>query len=324
AAGLAIKVPADAARGFVLRWGVEKTPVLTRVVGLGSKMVMVGGAISALAGIADAGASFRAAARVSKAGDVGAAGTYIVSAFLSLGAAVLTFGGVAGLVALFGALGAGIAVGLVAYATLQIAKGLESDALEKWARRCYFGQADSSERWRDPKDMDVAIAALNAAVLGMDVDLSFSTEQRLRSIDELYVEDIEVLKNGGTAKRAKLLVYSATLPGFDAERSRYRFTLTTERFGLAKNGKRIPVLSSHIIAAGQLNDAGDATQASVLSRPDYTLDAETKPTSSRPVLSGRYSLDTLNKIKSATLVVAFWPDMSDSSGFAAITITEEL
>ncbi|MEN5346211.1 hypothetical protein ABE599_21090, partial [Achromobacter mucicolens] len=92
AAGLAIKVPADAARGFVLRWGVEKTPVLRRVVGLGSKMVMVGGAISALAGIADAGASFRAAARVSKAGDVGARRAHIFAGALSIfGAAMISF-----------------------------------------------------------------------------------------------------------------------------------------------------------------------------------------------------------------------------------------
>jgi len=324
AAGLAIKVPADAARGFMLRWGAEKTPVLTRVVGLGSKMVMVGGAISALAGIADAGASFNAAMRVSKAGDVGAAGTYIVSAFLSLAATALTAGGAAGLLALFGALGAGIAVGLLAYGILQIAKSLESDALEKWARRCYFGQTKSNDRWRDANDMDVAIAALNAAVLGMDVDLRFSEERRARSNDELYVEDIEVLKHGGATENVKLLVYSATLPGFDAERSRYQFTLTTERFGLAQDGKRIPVLTSHVMASGQFNDGRDTIQVSALSRPDYTLDGETKPTSSRPVLSGRYSLDHLNKIKSATLVVAFWPDMSDSAGFAAIEITEEL
>lgn len=58
AAGLAMRVPADAAQDFLLRWGKEKAPLIGRVVGLGSKLVMIGGAISALAGIADAGASF--------------------------------------------------------------------------------------------------------------------------------------------------------------------------------------------------------------------------------------------------------------------------
>jgi len=78
------------------------------------------------------------------------------------------------------------------------------------------------------------------------------------------------------------------------------------------------------MASGQVNDTDPALPVSTLGRPDYTLDNETRPTSSRPILSGRYWLDSLNNIKSATLVVAFWPDKSDSSGFAAIEITEEL
>lgn len=324
AAGLAIKIPADAAKDFVLRWGAEKTPVLTRVVGLGSKMVMIGGAISALAGIADASGSFRAAARVSKAGAADAAKAYRIAGGLSILGAILIFFGAVGSLSLLGGLGVGIAIGLLSYAISHIARSLESDALENWARRCYFGQADSNERWRDPEDMDVAIAALNAAALGMDVDLRFSVEKQLRPIEDLYVEDIEVLKNGGSVENVQTLVYSATLPGFDAEQSQYRFTLTTERFGLAQGAKRTPHLSSHVMASGQLNDTASPTPYSTLNRPDYTLDSETKPTSSRPILGGRYRLDSVNGIKSATLVVAFWPDKNDRSGFAAIEITEQL
>ncbi|WP_312438561.1 T6SS effector BTH_I2691 family protein [Achromobacter sp.] len=324
AAGLAIKIPADAAKDFVLRWGAEKTPVLTRVVGLGSKMVMVGGAISALAGIADASASFRAVVRVIKAGEAVIAIPYAFSGFLSIIGAGLTYFGVIGSLALFGALGAGVVVGLVAYAMLQIAKSLEPDALEKWARRCYFGRTESSERWRDPEDMDVAIAALNAAVLGMEVDLRFYSEDRARTTDELYTEDIEVLKNRGAFVTTEALGYSVTLPGFDAERSRYRFALTIERFDLTRDGKRSPILSSHVMASGQVNDTAHAIQISTLDDPDYTMVGETKPTSERPILSGRYWLDPINKIKSATFAVAFWPDKDDSAGFAAIKITEEL
>ncbi|WP_286889941.1 hypothetical protein, partial [Achromobacter sp. UBA2119] len=324
AAGLAIKIPADAARGFMLRWGAEKTPVLTRVVGLGSKMVMVGGAISALAGIADAGASFSAAIRVAKAGDVSVTPYHVFSGGLSItGALVIFWGGVRSL-SLFGGLGAGIVIGIVAFAISKIAKNLESDAIEKWAQRCYFGRTGANSRWRNPEDMDVAIAALNAAVLGMDVGLHFCDEDRVLSTDEFYSEDIEVLKNRGAVKKTKALVYSATLPGFDAERSRYRFTLTTERFGLAQDGKRSPILISHVMASGHVNDTAHAVHASAINHPDYTLVNETKPTSELPILSGRYWLDPINKIKSATFVVAFWPDKSDSSRFAAMEITEVL
>jgi len=172
--------------------------------------------------------------------------------------------------------------------------------------------------------MEVAIAALNAAVLGMDVDLRFSNGDRAISEDELYSEDIEVLKNRGAFKKTQALVYSATLPGFDAERSRYRFALTIERFDLARDGKRSPILSSHVMASGQVNDTARAIQTSTLDDSDYTLVGETKPTSERPILSGQYWLDPINKIKTATFFVAFWPDKDDSTGFAAIEITEEL
>ena len=77
------------------------------------------------------------------------------------------------------------------------------------------------------------------------------------------------------------------------------------------------------MASGQFNDTATLKLATVLNRPDYSLESEAKPTSKRPVLSGRYWLDPVNKIKSATLIVTFWPDKSDSSGFAAIEITEE-
>ncbi|CAB3889062.1 hypothetical protein LMG26689_03873 [Achromobacter animicus] len=324
AAGLAMKIPADAAKDFVLRWGAEKTPVLTRVVGLGSRMVMVGGAISALAGIADAGASFNAAIRLSKAGDVDARRYHIFAGGLSITGGFVVFWGAVRSLSLFGGLGAGIAIVLIAFVVTKIAKNLESDAMEKWARRCYFGRTEANERWRNPDDMDVAIAALNAAVLGMEVDLRFYNEDRASSIDELYTEDIEVLKNRGAVVTTEALGYSVTLPGFDAERSRYRFTLTTERFGLAHDVIRKPTLSSHVMACGQVNDTAHAMQTSALNHPDYTLVSETKPTSGRPILSGRYWLDPINKIKSATFAVAFWPDKNDDTGFAAIEITEKL
>ncbi|WP_420211972.1 T6SS effector BTH_I2691 family protein [Burkholderia aenigmatica] len=332
AAGLAIKIPAEATKEFALRWGAEKTPVLSRVVGLGTKMVAVGGAIAALAGISDAAASIRAAIRVAKVGDSTAARIYSGAAILSIGGAFFTAWGslgsawaAFGSASLSGPLGIGIALGLLAFAAVQYAKSNESDALEQWARRCYFGQAEDKQRWRDPeKDMDRAIAALNAAVLGMDVTLSFESGTRPRPIDELITEDVEILKNGGAVERGSELVYSAVLPGFDVQQSRYRFTLTTERFGVSPTGRRLPSLSSHVMASGQFNDTGTLKQPTVLKRPDYSLENETKPTGKRPVLSGRYWLDPVNKIKSATLMVIFWPDKTDQSGFAAVEIAEDI
>ncbi|MBN3824851.1 hypothetical protein G3O00_14665 [Burkholderia sp. Ac-20384] len=332
AVGLAIKIPAEAAKEFALRWGADNTPVLSRVVGLGAKMVAVGGAVAALAGISDAAASIRAAIRVAKVGDSTAVRIYSGAAVLSIGGAFFTAWGslgsalaASGSASLFGPLGIGIALGLLAFAAVQYAKSRESDALEQWARCCYFGRAEDKQRWRDPeKDTDHAIAALNAAVLGMDVTLSFESGTRPRPIDELTIEDVDVLKNGGAVEIGVELVYSAVLPGFDDQQSRYRFTLITERFGVAATGRRLPSLSSHVMASGQFNDTGTLKQPNVLKRPDYSLENETKPTGKRPVLSGRYWLDPVHKIKSATLTVTFWPDKTDQSGFAAIEITEDL
>ncbi|MBN3858024.1 hypothetical protein G3N59_32025 [Paraburkholderia sp. Ac-20340] len=65
------------------------------------------------------------------------------------------------------------------------------------------------------------------------------------------------------------------------------------------------------------------TAPTTIARPDYTLDEDGKPTVAVPVLKGSYWLDPVNRMKSATLTITYWPDKTDQSGFAQVTLTEQ-
>ncbi|HWL29038.1 MAG TPA: T6SS effector BTH_I2691 family protein, partial [Burkholderiaceae bacterium] len=204
-AGLGLKVPAEAARAFIQRGGMIEPLVLGRVIGVGRELVKTAGVIGALVGIADGVGSAFSSARATAAGDKSSMIAYRgASAFSFLGAGFGVAGAVGsgqilgGLLGL-GSLGWALILGLAAYGLAQYAKSLESTPLERWARRCYFG--DHAEKppvaWLLPTDMDTAIAELNAAVLGMDVTLGFNSELRPKDDAALAQTPVEDLKNGG-------------------------------------------------------------------------------------------------------------------------------
>ncbi|MET3654750.1 T6SS effector BTH_I2691 family protein [Dyella japonica] len=334
-AGQTIKVPAEAVKAFVLRAGAADAPALTKVVGLGMTLVKAGGVIAAVGGIADGAANISAVVRVAKVGDGWAAGAYAVAGFLSLGGVWFSSIGALEAGVLFGPLGIGIALGLAAFTLVQVAKSNESDALELWARHSCFGSDPKHRKWgltdKDGKPvevtdiaaiMDSAIAALNAAVLGMDVALGFDSAKRLMDSTALATADVEVLKNTGGIESGTALNYRIVLPGFDPNLSRYRFTLEVSRFGLRKDGRREPTIIKQTLASGQVNDEGSIAEPTAIPRPDYTLQEEKKPTGKVPVLSGSYWLDAHNGFKAATLIISYWPDKTDKNGVAIVELTE--
>ncbi|MBN3858016.1 hypothetical protein G3N59_31985 [Paraburkholderia sp. Ac-20340] len=326
-AGQAIKIPAKAIQAFIQRAGTEVTPTLSKVIGLGEGLVKAGGVIAAVGGIADGAGSFSAAVRVAKVGDGWATVAYGVASVLSLGGAWFSAVGAVGAGLLLGPLGIGIALGLAAFSVVQIAKSLESDSLELWARNSCFGSAPNHRRWgltdKDGRPVDVAhipdimasaVAALNAAVIGMDVALGFDSAKRPMDSTALLTADVEVLKSTGGIESGTSLNYRVVLPGFNPELSSYNFTLEVVRFGLRPD--------KQTLASGQLNDSTAITASTTIARPDYTLDEEGKPTAAVPVLKGCYWLDPVNRMKSATFTIIFWPDKTDQNGFAQVTLTE--
>ncbi|MDE1139187.1 MAG: hypothetical protein PW999_05925 [Paraburkholderia tropica] len=334
--GQVVKIPAKAIQAFIVRAGTEVTPTLSKVIGLGEGLVKAGGVIAAVGGIADGAGGFVSAVRVAKVGDLGATIGYGIAATLSIGGAVASYFGAVGAGLLMGPLGIGIALGLAAFAVVQYAKSLESDALELWARNSCFGSDPKHRQWgltdRDGKLVAVAhlpclmasaIAALNAAAIGMDVAIGFDSARRPMDSTALAMADVEMLKSTGGIESGTALNYRVVLPGFDPALSRYSFTLEVERFGVRADGGRAPSTSKQTLASGQLNDSGAVSAPTSIARPDYTLDEEIKPTAASPVLSGSYWLDAMNGMKSATLSITYWPDKTDQSGFAQITLTEE-
>ncbi|WP_039320972.1 T6SS effector BTH_I2691 family protein [Burkholderia sp. A9] len=330
-AGMAIKVPADAAQDFARRWGAVDTPRLAKVVGMGEKMMRARGVIAALGGIADGAANMAAAARVEKVGDSNAETSYQFAAGLSIAGGIASFYGAIGAGVLMGALGVGVVLGLAAFVVVQIAKSQESTSLELWARYSHFGSGDKHRRWDvKPTDgpveiartMNSAIAALNAAVLGMEVAIGFERAPRLMDNSAMLTADIEVLKNTGGVGAGTDLVYRIVVPGYDPAYSRYRFTLEVQRFGLGRDGRRAPTISTQVIASIHVNDDGNPVKPTAIARPDYALVKESQPTKSSPVLSGRYELEPIHGIQSATLKITYWPDKSDEIGFAEVTLTE--
>ncbi|MBB2998965.1 hypothetical protein FHX57_001293 [Paraburkholderia tropica] len=162
-----------------------------------------------------------------------------------------------------------------------------------------------------------------AAAIGMDVAIGFDSARRPMDSTALAMADVEMLKSTGGIESGTALNYRVVLPGFDPALSRYSFTLEVERFGVRADGGRAPSTSKQTLASGQLNDSGAVSAPTSIARPDYTLDEEIKPTAASPVLSGSYWLDAMNGMKSATLSITYWPDKTDQSGFAQITLTEE-
>ena len=175
-----------------------------------------------------------------------------------------------------------------------------------WARHSLWGLPVEHRRWLESHEMDTAIGALNAALLGLDADL-----------DVTYIvhrPTHEFTAHGGTIK------YRIVLPGYSADASRYERTLRTYQ----------PGDSSGTIITGGRNDGTDETPSTQVSgtelddKPQWSVpvidhDMESKTLTIRRELAYWGSLN-FHAIK---LEVAYWPDKSDESGVARLTVIED-
>ncbi|MGE6920336.1 T6SS effector BTH_I2691 family protein, partial [Achromobacter kerstersii] len=185
AGGLTLRIGAESVQPFMRRVAAADGGAVARAIGMGKNLIKAGGVIAALGGVADGVGSFAAANRAYGVGDVNAGQRHRFSGSLALGGAISSAIGAATGGALLGALGIGIALGIAAFVVGKIAKRLESDSLEMWARCSYFGRAERERRWENADQMDAAISALNAAFIGMDATLGFHSAQRAMDADTL-------------------------------------------------------------------------------------------------------------------------------------------
>ncbi|HBL66149.1 MAG TPA: hypothetical protein DDZ58_09880 [Achromobacter sp.] len=168
--------------------------------------------------------------------------------------------------------------------------------------------------------MDAAVSALNAAVIGMEAELGFDSAKRPIEPDLLITMDILLIKETGGIETGTELRYRIVLPGFDPLRSRYEFTLSIDRFGLAK-GRRTPAITSAVLAACSHNSP---LRAPILDEVrDLKPNDQRMPHGESPVLGCRYWLEPLHSIKSAVIEIRYWPDKDDVAGYASLSVTED-
>lgn len=320
AGGLALSVAGEAVQPFMRRMASAEAGMIAKAIGLGKGLVKAGGAIAALGGVADGVGSLGAAMRVAKRGDTSAGLANAAAATLSILGGGFAWAGAIGSGALLGPLGIGIALGLSAFVFAAGAKKLESDALELWARHSYFGNSRVELRWADADHMDLSVAALNAAVMGMEAALGFDSDKRAIDFDQFVTADVLLVKETGGLESGTVLSYRILLPGFDPIKSRYEFTLSIEKFGVEK-GRRTPATASSVLATVYHNSQGRAPELDAV--PGLVPEHIRMPGEDKPVLRCSYWLGSMHAIKAATIDICYWPDKDDLAGYAQLRRTEE-
>lgn len=321
AGGLMLRIGAESVQPFMRRVAAAEGGAVARAIGMGKTLIKAGGAIAALGGVADGVGSAAARTRSIDQGDIEAGKAHAVTALLSIIGGAFGMAGAIGSGALLGPLGIGIAFSLAAFLAKRIAERSESDALELWARRSYFGRGEANKRWAEADQMDFAISALNAAVLGMDASLGFDSAKRAIDVDELMVMDIFLIKETGGVETGVELAYRILLPNFDPIRSRYEFTLSVQRFGVTRTGRRAPTITSSVLTAAYHNSPNGAPHFDAIR--DLTPGAQSMPNEVDPVFRGRYWLEPMHSIKAATVEIIYWPDKDDAAGLARLRLTEQ-
>ena len=276
-------------------------------VGLGSRILQFGGAIVSAATAVEGLQYALAAGRTGEVGDKAASNVYKGAAFASGVSALFgVAGSVWGTSMLLVPLALAVLLGFVAFGLAVWAKRLESQPLEFWARHSLWGLPVEHRRWLESHEMDTAIGALNAALLGLDADL-----------DVTYIvhrPTPEFTADGGTIK------YRIVLPGYSADASRYEWALRTYR----------PGDSSGVIIAGGRYGGTDETPSAPISGSE--LDSE--PQRSVPIIHHDTEAKTVTiwrelvysgtpNFHAVKLEVAYWPDKSDESGVARLTVVED-
>ena len=274
---------------------------------LGGRILQVGGAIVSVASAVEGLQYALAAGRTGEGGDKDASNAYKVAAIASAVSATFgVAGSIGGASLLLFPLALAVFFGFVAFGFAVWAKRLESQPLEFWTRHSRWGLPVEHRRWLESDEMDTAIGALNAALLGLDADVEVTYI--------VHRPTPEVLAHGGTIK------YRIVLPGYSADASRYEWALRTYR----------PGDSSGVIIAGGRSDGADETPSTPVSGSE--LDGE--PQRSVPVIHHDTESKTLTirrelaylgalDFHAMKLEVAYWPDKSDEFGVARLTVIED-
>ncbi|MHA6194124.1 T6SS effector BTH_I2691 family protein [Pseudomonas wadenswilerensis] len=276
-------------------------------VGMGSRILQFGSAVAAMATAVEGIQYALAAGRTSQVGDQSAAARYRTAAgtaFFSAGLGIAGSLGATGVLLL--PLGIAVFLGLVAFGFALSARGKESQPLELWARSSRWGLPEEHQRWTGLADMDTAIGALNAALLGLTADLGLT--------GRIEMQGSKPTGWGGS------LEYRVALPGYDPDNSHYEWALWAYRPGEISGG---------IIAGGRTGGTNEPLPApESWKRPGY------EPTTTAPIthhdddsrtfeITGSITLHAPIDFHALELEVSYWPDKNDESGAARLIVKED-
>ncbi|MHA6198513.1 T6SS effector BTH_I2691 family protein [Pseudomonas wadenswilerensis] len=306
--GAGVEIVGGVIQTLLPDWKVSVRSARGKVpVELGGRILQFGGAIVSVASAFEGIQYALAAGRSGKVGDEEAASAYRGAAIIAgLSALTGVIGSVGATGFLLGPLAVAVLLSFVAFGVAVWAKGKESQPLELWSRHSLWGLPVEHRRWLDSHEMDTAIGALNAALLGLDADLEVTYV--------VHRPTPEFLAHGGTIK------YRIVLPGYSADASRYEWALRTYQPGDSTGG---------IIAGGRYGGTDETPSTPVSgaeldrepqrSVPVIHHDTESKTVTIRRELAYSGALN-FHAIK---LEVAYWPDKSDESGVARLTVIED-
>ncbi|MFF7063720.1 T6SS effector BTH_I2691 family protein [Pseudomonas sp. NPDC008258] len=300
---------------------------------IGHVAVRVGAVISAGAGIFDVAHAKTASGRATAAGDDRASEIYVYAGSFAV------FGIAAAVTAIFkplilGALGLAIVFGLSAYALSQWAETKESKPLERWARRCYFGKANEipATHWNSPEQADLAIAELNAAVMGMIASLNIETN----ALDSLLGSRLVGSIGFPIEQRVK---YQLIIPGYAEGLSGYQWELKIHRH---EDENLSDAASGQVVVGGTHNAPPEfrtrakkqSTEPTPSRNPDVDTSSITQNESNHEVTTpdgvahikrvfGEFDLTPQTgfpKVLAVSISLVFWPDKNIASAYAQITL----
>ncbi|MEN5304464.1 T6SS effector BTH_I2691 family protein [Pseudomonas sp. TWI628] len=297
---------------------------------IGRTVVRTGAVISAATGLFDTLQALLATRRATNSGDNRAFLWYRRATFTG---ALGTVSAIAGVYYpfLMGPVGIAIALSLTTFAFLKKGGQNESTPLHRWARRCYFGNADESPRihWDSPNHTDIALAELNAATSELTGIAKF----------EVTIANQPISSKIGTPIGLKTqhdLSFKIIIPGFNKAVSGYQWAVVVHRHGDGNSpeytGGETIVQRNHFPPALPTRYS-KLTSLKPFNKPknlDYNPDTMKLASSCQNHSPQDNSICTLSfvgrleltldigkhNITSASLIITYWPDRNIPDAYA--------
>nr|WP_225778516.1 T6SS effector BTH_I2691 family protein [Pseudomonas sp. Marseille-Q3773] len=294
-------------------------PGMVTTISLGTGIARFGSGIAALAGVMDGAQYTYASSRSEQIGDTPAAQLYRFASATSYGAAAFGVLAAFGYGALLGPVGISIMLGVAAYVLATAAKRRESSAMELWARNCRWGLPRSFRQWEADTDMDTAIAALNAAIVGLEAEVSIQIQFDFSHAIHREAEATVSISDGNAVPASFRLNYLIRIPNFNQHLSHYQWSLRLHRGG---RHCEIVELSADNSSPVKLNAENKEPIDLFLSmsdmQPVIKLDARTEDLN----IQGSLPLSDHHTIQAFEFNLSYWPDRHDPTAYAQVSVKE--